>query len=268
MSYHIKQIVTGQLRCNSFFQVALQFAVIVSKIARYDFPKTWPNLVDMLLSSISHLQPKSVNLCDNTLLLTFRYVMKELSSKQLPNDRKIFREICQKSFDLCFLVWEQHFQVVVECIQNHINVKEEDCLFYVQKLINILKIFRPMPLVLSEDNFGKLFDALIVSLQSLLNCFKLLPKGWMNMLTLYHKLLLMHSKIFLDSVELENRFIARFANNIANLNKQCIFAYSANKTLFQERFIVNCINIMKAFFSTCKFDLDVIQNDELQNLLR
>ena len=222
----------------------------------------------MLLSAISQAQPNSLQLEDNTLLLTFRYVMKELSSKQLPNDRKMFTQLCQNSFDMCLQVWEQHYNLVIESIKNCSIIEEEQCLFYIQKLINILKTFRTMPLVLNESNFNKLFDALIVSIQTLLNCVKLVPKEWTSVSNAFHKLLLIHSKIFLDSIDLQIPLAAKFSNSIASFNRQCIFAYSDNRDIFQERFIVNCINILKALLCQTLYNVNTLQNDELQNLLR
>ena len=250
------------------FQIALQFAVIIAKIARYDYPKTWPGLFEILVSSISSLQPVSTELRDNTILLTFRLVMKELGSKQLLNDRKMFKEICCNYFSVCFQVWENHYKQVAQTLQNCNQIKEQEGCFHVGKLINILKSFRSMSIGLNEESFAKFMEALILSVQSFLGCSNDLPKNWVTLRISFDKLLLLHSKIILDALELQNPFVFKYCNTIMNFTRQCIFAYSDDKNIFQERYVVNCLNILKAIFSLRHSDVNAMTVEELQNLLR
>ena len=226
--------------------------------------------MDILLTSVANLGSVSLHLQSHTILLTFRYVVKELGSKQLPNDRKTFSDLSNNIFPICFKVWDDHNKVFVEGMQEWKlgNVKPEHIAFFIQKLISILKSFRSMVLVLSEENFTKFLEAILSSLQVLLNCMNTIPESATALHTIFHKFLIVHSKILLDLVESENPFILKFSKGLVNLHKHCLCVYSENKKIFSERYIVNCINFLKVIFSKSHLDADILSLDEMQNLLR
>lgn len=250
--------------------MALQFAVIVSKIARFDYPRSWPDLPKILITSIANLKSSSQLLQDLTILLTFRYVIKELSSKQLPNDRKAFKDLSNDVFPIFFAVWKDHNSAFVDGMQQCKtgSVTQKHITFSIQKLTNIFKSFRSMILTLNEENFTKLLEAIIASMQFMLNCIDMITKDQTVLHSLFHKLLIVHSKILLDLVEFENPFIRKFSDGLVSLHKQCLFVYSDNKKLFSERFVVNCLNFLKVMFSKNSVSSDLLTIDDLQSLLR
>ena len=70
-------------------QICTQMAVLVSKIARVDCPRNWPNLLPVLLTTVR---------CTNLLLqeralLVLHHVVKTLASKRLAPDRKLFEDV-------------------------------------------------------------------------------------------------------------------------------------------------------------------------------
>ena len=71
------------------FQVATQIAVLIAKIARYDCPRSWPQLVPTLVEAVR----TNDALCQQRALLTFYHVTKVLASKRLMHDRKLFEEV-------------------------------------------------------------------------------------------------------------------------------------------------------------------------------
>ncbi|CAK8675096.1 unnamed protein product [Clavelina lepadiformis] len=119
-------------------QIALQFAVIVSKIARYDYPKNWPHLLHILLTAIESMQVLSTKQRDNTVLLTFRYVVKELSTKRLPNDRKLFSQISCSSYPCIFATYDRFHKTVVEMLSSSTG-DSNTLLHAIEKLLHILK---------------------------------------------------------------------------------------------------------------------------------
>ncbi|CAG8742176.1 4296_t:CDS:2, partial [Acaulospora morrowiae] len=80
-----------------FNQLATQNAILVSKIARLDYPNEWPDLLQSLLSIIhSTLTPSSnaqTILIQKRALLTLHLVIKSLCSKTIGADRKILEQI-------------------------------------------------------------------------------------------------------------------------------------------------------------------------------
>ena len=71
--------------------IALQLAVLTSKIARLDCPREWPELIPTLLEAVK--QPEQLH--QQRALLTLHHVTKTLASKRLLPDRKLFREVSE-----------------------------------------------------------------------------------------------------------------------------------------------------------------------------
>lgn len=81
----------------AFLQLALQLAVLVSKVARFDCPTEWPELVPTLLQVVRNPD----DLPQQRSLLVLHHVTKSLASKRLAGDRRVFQEVSSK---LCHLV--------------------------------------------------------------------------------------------------------------------------------------------------------------------
>jgi hypothetical protein len=92
-------------------QVAIQVALALAKIARADFPHEWPELFDRLLALLlvpsqpyhaasspgaSSSSPAGVQLITRRVYLVLHHLLKELSSKRLPADRKNFHGVANK----------------------------------------------------------------------------------------------------------------------------------------------------------------------------
>ncbi|GBG87101.1 hypothetical protein CBR_g44557 [Chara braunii] len=69
-------------------QVSVQLALLVSKIARFDYPKEWPELFPSL---IQKLQSSDVLLTERVYMV-LNQLLKELSTKRLAADQKNFAE--------------------------------------------------------------------------------------------------------------------------------------------------------------------------------
>ncbi|RIB09431.1 armadillo-type protein [Gigaspora rosea] len=78
-------------------QLATQCAVIVSKIARLDYPNEWPELLQNLLSiihsTIITISDSRTILIQKRALVTLHLVVKALCSKTMGPDRKMLQEI-------------------------------------------------------------------------------------------------------------------------------------------------------------------------------
>ncbi|CAB3374307.1 Hypothetical predicted protein [Cloeon dipterum] len=83
-------------------QILTQLAVLSSKIARHDWPREWPELLNQLLEGVQ--QPGS----RQQALLVLHHVVKTLSSKRLAGDRRLFQELSSSLFPHILLIFEQN----------------------------------------------------------------------------------------------------------------------------------------------------------------
>ncbi|KAL5710132.1 hypothetical protein ACHQM5_020735 [Ranunculus cassubicifolius] len=90
-------------------QIALQLAVLVSKIARLDYPKEWPELFSVLAQQ---LQSADV-LTSHRIFMVLFVSLKELSKKRLPSDQKKFAEISSHLFEFSWQLWKNDVQTIL-----------------------------------------------------------------------------------------------------------------------------------------------------------
>jgi hypothetical protein len=73
----------------ALLQIAEMLAVLISKIARFDYPREWPDLFSVLAQQ---LHSADVLASHRIFLILFR-TLKELSTKRLTADQKTFAEV-------------------------------------------------------------------------------------------------------------------------------------------------------------------------------
>lgn len=71
-------------------QIAVQVAVVFSKVARLDFPKAWPTLFADLLAKLQG----PGQLLQRRVYLVLHHILKELASKRLAADQRNFEQVC------------------------------------------------------------------------------------------------------------------------------------------------------------------------------
>ncbi|CAI9097268.1 OLC1v1033653C1 [Oldenlandia corymbosa var. corymbosa] len=105
---HLRQKLLSHLREEND-QIALTLAVLISKIARIDYPKEWPDLFSVLAQ---RLQSSDILSSHRIFMILFRS-LKELSTKRLPSDQKNFAEISSQFFDYCWHLWQTDAQTIL-----------------------------------------------------------------------------------------------------------------------------------------------------------
>ncbi|XP_057519328.1 uncharacterized protein LOC130800020 isoform X2 [Amaranthus tricolor] len=90
-------------------KIALVLAVLISKIARFDYPKEWPDLFTTLAQQI---QSADVLSSHRIFLILFR-TLKELSTKRLTSDQRNYAEISSHFFDYCWHLWQSDVQRIL-----------------------------------------------------------------------------------------------------------------------------------------------------------
>ncbi|EPS70129.1 hypothetical protein M569_04632, partial [Genlisea aurea] len=84
---HLRQKLLTHL-AEENYQIALTLAILISKIARIDYPREWPDLFSALALK---LQSADVLTSHRIFMILFRS-LKELSTKRLTCDQKVFAE--------------------------------------------------------------------------------------------------------------------------------------------------------------------------------
>lgn len=105
---HLRQKLLSHLREENN-QVAQMLAVLISKIARFDYPREWPQLFSILAQQ---LQAADVLTSHRIFMILFR-TLKELSTKRLTADQRNFAEISSHLFDYSWHLWQSDVQTIL-----------------------------------------------------------------------------------------------------------------------------------------------------------
>eukprot|EP00850_Spirogloea_muscicola_P012417 SM000080S22932 [mRNA] locus=s80:226582:234777:+ [translate_table: standard] len=97
-------------RGGALMQVAVQLALLISKIARFDYPREWPGLFPALVQKV---QLEDVLLTQRAYLV-LNHVLKELSTKRLAADQRNFAEITAQLFEYTWHHWCGDTQVLLQ----------------------------------------------------------------------------------------------------------------------------------------------------------
>ncbi|KAK8359856.1 hypothetical protein V6Z12_A04G123700 [Gossypium hirsutum] len=105
---HLKQKLLSHLREENN-QIAQMLVVLISKIARFDYPREWPELFSFLAQQ---LQSADVLTSHRIFMILFR-TLKELSTKRLTADQRTFAEISSHLFEFCWRLWQSDIQTIL-----------------------------------------------------------------------------------------------------------------------------------------------------------
>ncbi|KAJ8550734.1 hypothetical protein K7X08_000104 [Anisodus acutangulus] len=105
---HLRQKLLLHLREENY-QIAVTLSVIISKIARIDYSKEWPELFSFLAQQ---LQSADILTSHRIFMILYR-TLKELSTKRLTSDQRTFAEICMQFFDYSWHLWQTDFQTIL-----------------------------------------------------------------------------------------------------------------------------------------------------------
>jgi hypothetical protein len=98
-------------------KIARQMSVILGKLARFELPLQWPDLIPKLLQILNETN-SSQHLVSSRCLMALHAIIKSLASKRLFNDRKVFEEL---SINIIEMLIRLGFSYVQECISSSIT---------------------------------------------------------------------------------------------------------------------------------------------------
>ncbi|KAI9139408.1 armadillo-type protein [Paraphysoderma sedebokerense] len=112
-------------------QLAIQGAVVISKVARLDFPRQWPELLDVLLQHIQNAQPRreqspeiqrQAKLIRHRSLWTLRLVIKALVSQKIGPSRKHVEMITPRLFEAIAGIFYEHSACFLQLFASNPNL--------------------------------------------------------------------------------------------------------------------------------------------------
>ncbi|CAJ0650514.1 12985_t:CDS:10 [Entrophospora sp. SA101] len=107
-------------------QLATQNAVLVSKIARFDFPNEWPdllrNLLSIIHSTINSTGDSQQILIQKRALLTLHLVVKALCSKTFGPDRKMMEQIAPELLRNVANIYVEHVNRFFNIVSSSNNI--------------------------------------------------------------------------------------------------------------------------------------------------
>ncbi|KAG4164110.1 hypothetical protein ERO13_D01G216126v2 [Gossypium hirsutum] len=104
---HLKQKLLSHLREENY-QIAQMLAVLISKIARFDYPREWPELFSFLAQQL----PSADVLTSHRIFMILFRTLKELSTKRLTADQRNFAEISSHLYKYCWHIWQSDLQTI------------------------------------------------------------------------------------------------------------------------------------------------------------
>ncbi|KAK4745927.1 hypothetical protein SAY87_012239 [Trapa incisa] len=143
---HLRQKLVSHLG-EEHDQIAQMLAVLISKIARFDYPKDWPDLFSNLAE---RLQSADILTSHRIFMILFR-TLKELSTKRLASDQRNYAEISSHFFNYSWHLWQTDVQTILHgfasLLQNYdSNPQQQHAELYLicERWLLCLKIIRQL----------------------------------------------------------------------------------------------------------------------------
>ncbi|GFS79489.1 importin-11 [Nephila pilipes] len=221
-------------------QIALQFSVIISKIARFDFPKEWPELFTVLLNGTQSTD----EIHQLRALLTMHHVVKAISSKRLTADRRMFHQLTASIFTNIFHLWINYSKLFLqEANRDFLKLKE-----LLESSFLTLKILRNL-MVNGFKDCSKETDAvtfltlIFQQVGPFIECRSYL-KDRTNLLEICEKYVVLLIKILRDVLEFQPFSYVQFIRPTLECSVTFCFNKSFEDRMF-EKLIVQFLNLIK-----------------------
>ncbi|XP_073979099.1 importin-11-like [Rhodnius prolixus] len=220
-------------------QIARHFAILTSKIARYDCPRQWPELIPTLMEAIK----SEDGIVQHRSLLILHQVVKVLSSKRLTGDRRMFQELSAHIYPTVYSVWDAH------CILFFLKVQEnvDDATKTLENAILSLKILEK----LTVHGFKRPNDSRHVNLfiKLVFERAKAVLSIWPSFKSLAEELakkfIIRLTNVLLSLLEFHPFSFVEYISFALEFTVYYAFTPQGEPYLF-ERFLIQCFNLIKA----------------------
>lgn len=247
-------------------QVLLQIAVLMSRIARFDFPNDWPDLLPELLKRLQALETKNQELVsggdtpqqlEQRVLLVLHQVVKALASCRLMSDRKLFEELCGNIYEYILKLWTTHTMLFF----HQLKTDYHSALNTLQKSVLCTRILRKLTTFgfskpLKSECCIMYVELIIERLKLYMSCrYELMQMhADEQLIGLVEKLILKQMKTLIEFRDTHTMAFRRFSVTVLQFCFDHVFHCSAylifsGSSLNFEQFAVHCINLMKGIMS-------------------
>jgi hypothetical protein len=105
-------------------QIAVQNAVTLARVARIDYPKAWPSLFRDLLDRLHAAAQAGEHgtLTCRRAYLALHHILKELSSKRLASDQRVFAEVTAQLLDPLWAQWSEDTAALCAALPDGLRV--------------------------------------------------------------------------------------------------------------------------------------------------
>lgn len=246
-------------------QLAVQLAALIAKIARYDCPREWGTLIPRLLDVIREQNP----LAQHRGMLTLHHVVKSLASKCLLGDKKLFQELTANMFSFILNLWNTYTQSFLILASNGADASQiQEAL---EKALLLLKILKQ--LVINGFDSPAEFPDTILFLElvfgrarNCIECRKTLISRDIQ-LEVCDKFIIHLTKVLLGVSEMYPYFCIELMPKCLEFSVFYCFT-EAGQALTFERFLIQCLNLMKGILlSSCNKTLKITKDMPRRPLL-
>lgn len=246
----IRHVLLQGLGGEPVYAVALQAAVVVGKVARFDVPKDWPELLPALVDAV---QTQDV-IVQHRALLVLHHTIKSLATKRLAADRRLFHDMIEQLLPYLLRIWQHHHGLVVQLTPNAAT-SEVEVSASLEKAILAMKVLRKAlihGLRKPRDNRDAMefFVTVLDQIKPFLPFRTLRPR----LKDMFEKYIVLYLKIISDL--LENHpfsFLPILKQTLTVVCSLC-FTQQGEGLLFQ-RFIIFSFNIVKQVLLCAEYKL-------------
>jgi hypothetical protein len=233
-------------------QLAIQFAVTISKIARLDCPDDWPELMPTLIERVN----SSDDLEQKRTLQVLTQVVKSLSSRRLHHDRIMFEQFTSNLYEYVVNLWNGFTLLYFQNIQS--NAPLTVCQSNLEKAMLVLRILRkltiygfqkpsqsPAPMNFLKSIFERSKDLLECRLR-----IKSTPFDYLPLLERHEKFILKHMKVLTEYQEYHRLVFIDFAPQVLEVSFNYVF-FEGSRFIFDgnvltmPNFVIHCLNLIK-----------------------
>ncbi|CAG0893849.1 unnamed protein product [Darwinula stevensoni] len=212
-------------------QIALQMAVMIGRIARFDCPRDWPTLIPTLMNAVK----VDNDLHQHRAMLTLHHVIKTLSVKRLAGDRKLFQELTANLYTFVLSMWSAS----VEELMNAVQVGNQQTAAYMERCILNLKILK------SLTTQGFLTPHESPDAREVLKTDETLRSSC-------EKYIIVHLKILAEILKNYPLSFVPFIHPA--LEFCCFYAFDPVGRVYAfERFLVHCMNLVKSILLCAEY---------------
>ncbi|CRL05558.1 CLUMA_CG018181, isoform A [Clunio marinus] len=255
-------------------QLAVQFAVTISKIARLDCPNDWPELMPILIARINSTNELEQKRSIQVLV----QVVKQLSTRRLHHDRMMFEEFTSNIFEFCVNLWNGFTMFYFQNIQR--NDSLATCQSNLEKAMMMLRILRKLtiygfpkssqaqkPINFLKNIFERIKDLLECRLRIKSSPFDFLP-----LLERHEKFVLKHMKVLTEFQEHHRLVFMEFAPQVLEMSFNYVFFEGSqfifdNNQLTMPNFVIHCLNLIKSYLLNSTGNIYIHRPTEVEDNL-